>query len=198
MMPCSLRKYKHHCRNWVNSLVVAGLRPEIIVLEECSTQNELIESEKWHIAYWRAIGANLTNLTDGGDGMAGHRPSKEGVEKRAAAKRKIPSKEVPALIEKYLSGVLTPELGAQYGVSDSCICATLERHGVQRVVFRKKPDDSRWEEMAELHRSGAKYETIAGRYNTSIASVSRILRRHGIRPRMGPKSASGPKLVGTT
>lgn len=196
MMPCNLRKYKHHCRNWVKSLVDRGLKPEIVVLEECSAPQDLIESEVWHIAYWRSIGANLTNLTDGGDGMTGHKPTKEAVEKRAAAKRKIPLAEIPALINKYLSGILTPALGIEYGVSADCIGATLARHGVPRDVYRSALDDAQWQQMADYHSSGATYETIAKLYNTSISSVSRILRRHGIKPKMGPKSSSRPELIG--
>ena len=39
------------------------------VLEECVSDVAMNEAEQFHIAYWRFIGARLTNGTEGGDGM---------------------------------------------------------------------------------------------------------------------------------
>lgn len=74
--------YKHlaHCRNWINKLKSLGLKPEIVVLEELSdnaTADEIDVAEIEWIAMMRAIGCNLTNLTNGGGGLTGYKFSPE-------------------------------------------------------------------------------------------------------------------------
>ena len=56
-----------YCRQWVKSLQALGLDYEITVLETVSSEEELPITERWWIAYGRACGWPLTNLTDGGE-----------------------------------------------------------------------------------------------------------------------------------
>lgn len=58
------RSYKS---NWIKSLIEVGKYPSMIILEEI-TLSDWKESEKRWIAYYRLNGANLTNITDGGQG----------------------------------------------------------------------------------------------------------------------------------
>jgi hypothetical protein len=51
---------------WLRGLLREGLMPGVAVLEECLTLNALNEAERFHIAYWRCVGAPLTNLASGG------------------------------------------------------------------------------------------------------------------------------------
>jgi group I intron endonuclease len=48
----------------------------IDVIEVCH-QNDLADREKYWIAFYREVGNTLLNLTDGGDGVSGHRHSVE-------------------------------------------------------------------------------------------------------------------------
>lgn len=57
---------KSHCSNWIQRLIANGLTYEIIVLEETS-RDHLADAERWWIAYGRASGWPLTNMTDGGE-----------------------------------------------------------------------------------------------------------------------------------
>lgn len=52
--------------NWIKSLKKNNLKPEMFVIEEVD-DSVWEESERFWIAYFRYIGADLTNLTDGGD-----------------------------------------------------------------------------------------------------------------------------------
>lgn len=61
---------KTHKERWVRSLLDRGLKPDIFVIEEIS-EKDWRESERFWIAYFRYIGANLTNHTDGGEGTLG-------------------------------------------------------------------------------------------------------------------------------
>ena len=85
-----------HKTNWIQELANAGFDYEICVLEECE-EHELREKEIWWIAYGRACGWPLTNLTDGGDGLLN--PSEETRAKlsQAASNRKL-SEETKARI----------------------------------------------------------------------------------------------------
>jgi len=57
-----------HKVNWIRCLETAGLRYEVVVLEECLTVTSLNKAEQRQIARCRAAGANLLNLTKGGEG----------------------------------------------------------------------------------------------------------------------------------
>jgi hypothetical protein len=71
------RRYQHVCashltkschkNHWIKSLLSKGLRPEVFVIEEVPS-SRWQEAERFWIAYFRSIGANLTNSTIGGDG----------------------------------------------------------------------------------------------------------------------------------
>lgn len=64
--PCILKKEKNHCHNWIKSLINKNLKPEIIIIETFDNSNNLNEAEIYWIAYFKFLGCNLTNLTDGG------------------------------------------------------------------------------------------------------------------------------------
>jgi len=70
------RVYPRHCRNWVLSLLRKGQRPEIFKIEVVP-ENAWEDEERFWIGYFRYIGANLTNLADGGLGAYGTKQSDE-------------------------------------------------------------------------------------------------------------------------
>lgn len=63
--------------NWIRSLLKLGLKPQVVIIEEFSSEKPLNESEIFHIAYFKSIGCELTNLTIGGDGSKGYVPPPE-------------------------------------------------------------------------------------------------------------------------
>lgn len=76
-------RLKHHCKskgtnhkaNWIRTLIRAGLKPEIFVIEEVADERTAKEREIYWIAYLKAQGYRLTNSTDGGGGCLN--PSEE-------------------------------------------------------------------------------------------------------------------------
>lgn len=70
---------KYHSTRWVESLRRLGMTFEIVILEECPSEmfEDLCALEVWWIAYGRACGWDLTNMTDGGEGTLGHQISDE-------------------------------------------------------------------------------------------------------------------------
>ncbi len=63
---CPLARTHREC--WLKGLVDAGLRPQLIILEECE-EALWIEREQFWIAHQLAQGCDLTNRTIGGDGL---------------------------------------------------------------------------------------------------------------------------------
>ena len=66
---------KNHKCNWIRSMLKVGLKLDIVLLDVVEGYG--CECERKWIARLRHEGARLTNLTDGGDGSQGYRPSKE-------------------------------------------------------------------------------------------------------------------------
>lgn len=76
------RGSKTYCHKWLRGLLADGVRPDVVVLEEI--QGEWVEAEQFWILYLRFLGARLTNLTAGGEGLTGRRMSGEEIEKMRA------------------------------------------------------------------------------------------------------------------
>jgi hypothetical protein len=69
---------------WINKLLTDGKLPQLRVIETvCESAWEVAE-QKW-IAFFRAKGLNLLNLTDGGDGV--HNPSEESRKKLSLTRK---------------------------------------------------------------------------------------------------------------
>lgn len=104
-----------HKNNWIKSLLNKELRVNVIILEELTDEILLNEAEiKW-IKYYRELGTDLTNGTDGGDGG---KLSTESIAKMAETKRgKKHSKEHCENISKgNLNRVVSLETRNKIGV----------------------------------------------------------------------------------
>lgn len=86
------RYAEHTCRtsrrtlrsNWIKSLKKKGVKPEMFIIEEVA-DDQWQEAERFWIAYFKYIGANLTNLTDGGEATYGWIPTEETKDKIRAS-----------------------------------------------------------------------------------------------------------------
>jgi D-mannonate dehydratase len=65
---------KTHCYNWIRSQLKIGNQINAVILEKNAIYG--VSERKW-IKWYRLLGAELTNLTDGGDGVIGWRPTDE-------------------------------------------------------------------------------------------------------------------------
>jgi hypothetical protein len=66
----SMKSQKTHKSRWIMSLLRSGLSPQLEVIETGSGDGWQDAERRW-ISYYRSIGANLANGTDGGDGTPG-------------------------------------------------------------------------------------------------------------------------------
>ena len=67
---------KNHRCNWIRSMLSKGLRPTIELQTEVSSDG--CRAEIAYIAYYKKMGVNLTNGTDGGEGTTGLIPVNKG------------------------------------------------------------------------------------------------------------------------
>lgn len=72
----ALRGSSYHCHRWIRTLLKRGLNPGLLILREVSAESAST-AEREEIATWKARGARLTNLTEGGEGSLGYRASPE-------------------------------------------------------------------------------------------------------------------------
>jgi hypothetical protein len=77
LQPGRLGGDRTHKAKWIRSLRKLGLKYEVEVLEKCGSLPALDEAERHFIGYFRAVGVDLTNHTDGGEGTSGWVPSLE-------------------------------------------------------------------------------------------------------------------------
>src|SRR6478609_6911530 len=76
--------------NWIKSLRAISLQPSIAVIEDLGLNPGVEawqEAERFWISYFRFMGARLTNLTDGGEGLSGLIFSEEHRKRIGEAKR---------------------------------------------------------------------------------------------------------------
>lgn len=75
----------NHKAAWLRQLSTLGLEPSLLILE--TNSGDWASAERRWIAHYRAMGADLTNSTDGGEGVVGLVFSSASRAKMAAAKR---------------------------------------------------------------------------------------------------------------
>ena len=76
----SLSKKHFHVYCWIRGLIEKNLKPEIIVLKACDSDN-LNSEEVRFIDFYKSEGCNLTNLVNGGNGMLGLKHTQEAKDK---------------------------------------------------------------------------------------------------------------------
>lgn len=93
-----------YSRNWLYGLKQLGMKPDIFAIEHCAGE-AWREAEMHWIAYFRSIGARLTNHTNGGMGPSGYVRSPETLRRMSLAQRgKVLTPEHRQAISEGLKG----------------------------------------------------------------------------------------------
>ncbi len=144
----SNRKGNTYRDHWINQLFNSGYDYSIAILEY-SDKASLSASEIWWIAYGRALGWPLTNLTAGGDGGLGHKMSDDGRERLRRAN--LGKKHTPESSERKRIAMRSPEQLARLQ-SDA---NPMKRPEV-RETLSKRTDWMRTTEGREIMSNAAK------------------------------------------
>jgi hypothetical protein len=96
--PAYSLRHKGYKKNWLLALRNAGQLPAIIVLSRHTSNEEVLQAEIDYIRLYRALGARLTNQTDGGEGTCGRVVPAEERLRSANSRRGLPRS--PETLEK--------------------------------------------------------------------------------------------------
>jgi len=89
---------------WLRSLYNKSIEPEFLILEECSVEM-LDELEIFYMNYFKMLGCNLVNTTEGGKSRRGFTHSKETKEKLSIAMKGNSWNKGKKLSEKHRSNI---------------------------------------------------------------------------------------------
>lgn len=93
---------KKHLFAWLTGLEAAGFKPEIVIFEQVPPGGDWEEAEQFWIAYFLFVGANLCNLTIGGEGAPG---AVQSAEQRAATSLRMKGWKIPRMSPAELSRI---------------------------------------------------------------------------------------------
>ena len=130
--------------SWIKSLRLQAYKPQFDVIESFDNESLLSEAEMFWISYFKMIGCNLTNMTDGGEGSTGFKHSVEVIE---ILRKKSTGKTVPKEVRKKMSD---SHIGLQVGSKNPMfgkLGTMLGRKGSLHPTFGLKFPDSNVKEV---------------------------------------------------
>lgn len=127
---CFLRSSTHK-NNWVKSLLAQGLEPQIEVLEELQGPDRLADAEMEWIAAARRAGCQLTNETDGGDGLWGRKHTLATRLKMSCVRGGFTPEQRAQAVQLYGSGLSTHCVAERLGTGPKVMWRILKMEGVQ-------------------------------------------------------------------
>lgn len=203
------QKTNEHKRNWIRKMIAEGLRPQIVQLWETSDVDILSQAECFWIKYFRQMGCNLTNATDGGEGSTGYRHSEE--EKKRISKRQkgklwslerrkgrspVTSEQVKEIIELYRGGLSIEGIAQAFGNLKG-----MRSGGIRKVLLRAGQDMRQpWakgpkrgppcklnaeneKKVIEGYIGGSSSSSLASEFGVSDKTIRRILHTNQVKMR---------------
>ena len=183
---------------WIRSLLLLDLQPVIEVVDH-GIGGDWQSVEKYWILHHRMQSAKLTNSTDGGDGMVGHKMSFESIEKMRQAslgRKKSPEhiermtgrKKSPEEIEKMRQALLGRKLSPEHVEN---MRQASKKHTVRRVE-----DGMIFASVSEAARS---VDRCPSNIHSAITTRGKCAGYHwervGETPPAGPYTLDGNALV---
>lgn len=117
----------NHFLNIVNSIPCA-----VILLHENLTSDEACDLECYYIEHYKyAIGYDLVNITDGGEGVSGFKPNEDKLKKMRTIYHGFDIEDnYDEILKMYNDMVPLNKIGKVFGVSKVVIVKMLKRHGI--------------------------------------------------------------------
>ncbi len=159
----SKQKKQRYINNWIKSL--RPLRPTIELI--CETDGDGSEQEKTYIQYLRRNGCRLTNLTDGGEGTVGFKPTFTD-EHRA----KISAAKMGHQVTVETRAKLSCALKGRPASPETRIRLSLSLVGNKRSVGRRHSDETK-AKMSAAHK-GHKYNVgrkLTAEHKAKISAI---------------------------
>ena len=164
--------------NWVNSLLKKGLKPIIRPLEWKEDPNDLYDLERYYVKTLRDSGANLNNLTEGGEGLSGRTHTME-TKLKCSVVHGGPTQDVVNLICKmYENGNGISTISNKVEVPPTTVRNALIRNGVKMRTAaegRTRIDKTLSDEIVTMYMRGVVPSKIASVIGFSHVAVVRVL-----------------------
>lgn len=178
---CRTKRINHKI-NWIKSLLKKGEKPLISILDE-------VESDDWQFweCFWieqfKQWGFNLTNQTNGGDGLHGYKHSNFSINKmkqkfidnpnynKSSDKKYLIDKE--ELFQKYIIENLSiPKLSKLFGCSETTIFRNLKDNNISK-------DKNIWREQLATNQKVVLQYDLSGNFIREFDSVISISNEYG-------------------
>ena len=158
-------RYKHHASRWLRKLLIAGLTPEVVLLEE--SEGDWIEAETRWIAKGKALGWPLTNSTAGGDGAPD--PTPDALDRKRRVMRQV--WERPEFIQRMREARNDPTFVVEQG--DRLKGRWLDRDAREKMMATRWTDGQRDSQREALAARKSKIQAsltpeVIARRNASI------------------------------
>lgn len=143
-LPAYMKMHAHlPVIKWISKLRKSGKEFEIVVLEKFDSINGLDESERFHIANFKAIGMSLLNLTEGGDGAYGRVLSDESRNKIVNSLKKFTKTEegqanLAVRNARRRAVKQSPEVVARMSASGKARSGTVEGHAHMKAMSARR------------------------------------------------------------
>ncbi len=171
---------KTHKAHWIRQLVASGVTPVLSILSTCASRHYLNEMERVIIRLFRERGAQLTNLTPGGEG-GGYTPTPETREKLSISMKKRPAFSFETRARMSAAGrvkVLTPEHRAKLKATLMVTRADPTIQAKQRDIARTSPACIAQRERLHASMRGRKRAQVAVA-KTAAACRKRLIDQYG-------------------
>lgn len=153
-----------HRARWVMALRRLDLAPEMFVIEKHDTRSDAAAAEVDLIAYFRSLGCDLTNATDGGEGAVGYRWS---LEERARMSERVRGERHPNYGKKH-SEATRRRIGealrgkTQPAEVNAKRAATMRSKHPRGAEYRRKLSDSQPKKTYTLRSPAGEIVTFTG------------------------------------
>ena len=170
---------KNRNPHWNHVVAKHGFTSEI--LARWDTEQEAFDHEKFLIGTFRSMGVDLVNMTDGGEGSSGSKPTPGQIAKMLESRKwyRHPPEIIARLVEIRKTKVFTPETRAKMSASLKGKKVSPEQRKKLSIARTGTSNPSRWKKVF-CETNGVLYESItsaAKTLNIDKSSISAVCRK---------------------
>lgn len=173
-------KRKQHCSCWIQSLKIKELKPIFSIIEETDKEN-WIKREQYWIAFYKNLGAKLTNHTIGGEGQCGIIQSAESNLKRSIS---LKGRKLGSYSEERKKAISKGKIGKipwNKGKSGVYSEQTLNKMRNKNLKGSKNPcsklTDIQVLEIRKRVKDGEKQNSLTKEYKVNAGTINKIVLR---------------------
>lgn len=182
-----LQEPEGHKTRWIRKLKARGLLPTVIVIQELSEIDILNQAEKFWIKYFKSLGFDLINKTEGGDSPVFFTKLTIAARKRLSYAHGMSPELEKEIIDLYQSGLTSRNVATRVNKNQKAVLNVLRRNNIVPRSHRQSRGVENAEEfdgvVINLYQTGLSTHKIALQLGKSQAGIWDILKRNSIKLR---------------